>query len=406
MGIEKPGQDTSISLAAHQSIDNLDPTQYNILVPSLSMGHNLPPGVTLRLAMVKLNPDPEMRDVWKLPTKEKRIMLNNNGTSYEGWAEVYEPTSKALDRLRWAIGADVDCVRNDDQSNPLIKSFKARISLRRADGTLQTATGEYELEIGARVEEFRAKLSDQLEDRGYIEKDVWEEEKGRQVKRKKQLTGEAGSRHIDRMTRDYRIHLQKHGARLADTRARAAAMRAFVALKGSYTAEELKRPFVLAYYEFAPEFSPSALLQMYGINQSVQPKMAEVVSPAPEATSQPPEAPSGTVQGPSGATQGQSEAILWHTDPVLNTQSLPTEQQFADAQALLGSAVPPPTITTDKPSIKYRLGMIEELSTGELRELIDDIAVAKKWSPLDTSVLTRDDMLGYVRSLPKKAGAQ
>lgn len=404
MGNENHGPDTSISVQGAQAIESLDPTKFNILVPSLSMGRNLPPGVTLRLAMVKLNPDPEMRDVWKLPTKEKRTLLNQSGHAHEAWVEVFEPTSKALDRLRWAIGADVDCVRNDDQSNPLIKSFKARISLRRADGTLQTATGEYELEIGARVEEFRAKLQDQFEDRGYVEKDMWEDDdKGKPVKRKKKLEGEVGSRHIDRQTRDYRIHLQKHGARLADTRARAAAMRAFVALKGSYTADELSRPFVLAYYEFAPEFSPSALLQMYGINQPVQPKVAEVVEAptlAPEAVSQAPEAPSGTVQGPSASLDPS-----WHTDPVLNTKSLPTEQQLADAQALLGSAVPPRTAPQSKPSIKDRLGIIEELSVGELCELIDDIAVAKKWQPLDTSVLTRDDMLGYVRSLPKKAGA-
>lgn len=403
MGNEHADRDVVISGKGSYDITQLDPSQYNILIPSLSMGKNLPPGVSLRLVYIRLNPSPEMRDVWKLPTKERRTVTGDGGLPIERWVEVFEPTSKALDRLRWAVGADVDCVRVDDQSNPQIKSFRARISLRRADGTLQTATGEYELEISARVEEFRAKLSDQFEDQGYIIKSVWEQNsKGKPEKKDVKLEGENGLRYIERQTRDYRIHLQKHGARLADTRARAAAMRSFVALKGAYTAEELSHPFVMAYYEFAPEFNPSALLQMYGITRDDKPKMADVAEIS-DATATAPALVEKTLQA-----------------------AMPTEAEFNAASALLASATPPTPVpsvqsqavqdvtdlfrapkpeSTDKPTVQERYGMLTDLSDTELRELIVDIVTAKGWKAPGTQNLTRQQLVGYIKNLmPKKAG--
>ncbi len=218
--------------------------EFNMLLPNFELDQHLPPGVKLRLAFVSMNPDPEGPDIYK-------IGVTGHGNESQ---TLYALQKAALNRIAWAMMIDVlpEPLPNRESH---IKQVRANVWHRGADGSyaVRGAIGEFNIENA--VEKARLALEEKRREKGGS---IWRKEWQKDPSTKKSVQvlveykGAEADALIERDVREKRAFFSKHGMRLADTAARLAALRSFVAIRDGFTLADLLKPFVGYFYEFPP----------------------------------------------------------------------------------------------------------------------------------------------------------
>lgn len=355
----------SIVLPEHPSL--LDPTKFNILIPTPELADNLPLGIQFRMVAVSVDgrpPDEGGQDVWK----------SGDGKRREGdttrWVKLYELSDRALNRIRIASRMDTWADLVLVQGNTRI--YKGHAKKRMADGRWLHKADDYEMNVDARIEEFRAKMEDTLADRGHLVVKRWQEsdskspgDKGRYAEVK--LNHDAARAHIERQVRDQSIHLRKFATSIASTRCQMKVVRSFLAIRGHYDPAELLRPFVTYYYQFPASMPDTG---------------EEVLLPG--------ETPLPIPQG-----EGRTQSMVDPAPPVATPPDVDLfNRKLADG----------------KPTIAERIKIIKDLGFDELRELGAEVVAVGKPMPGFETILKhspRPDLESFILNiydlLPKAA---
>lgn len=292
---------------ALKKLEDFTPDKFNVLHPSQSI-MDISPLQKLTFETVQINPDPKQKDVFKVGSKKEG----------ETWVEELALTKKSLESISYAAGIIWDphsTHRVDNGMNPRRVEFQATGAMQKPDGTWLVVTKTKEIDLDAIERETRANLESQ---------DLYV---GSGKDRKKLAPGSAEYKAaFERKVRDKMIQVEKFKVPLADTGAHNRVIRSILALKPNYTAEELKKPFVVPHIglntEFAladPELKKELISRAMGsagavfggghslpehrptahIPQSVQQSDAIVLEPEddPETRTTEPEKPANPVTG-------------------------------------------------------------------------------------------------------------
>lgn len=270
-----------------QIFDN--PNQFNNCIPHLGMAEGLPPGVTFRFALISLSPDPLDQDVYRQGSRKVPVEGGKNR-----WDPEYALTKRGLTRLLGAAQLDVQTgtVETVPGRNEL-RRVTMIVQARRMDGSYRDFPGTAELDIEAEVSAFRSRLEAELAGRGKLVRARWDDGK----KRDQTYEGDKAHALIDLETGDFEARVRKFAIAMVETKAILRATKGIFALKDTYTVEELKRPFVIYWYQFPPQDFSGTVWP--------QPDPPHV-DPTPVAP--PPQEP--TVQEPSKPTIGERLKML------------------------------------------------------------------------------------------------
>lgn len=367
----------------------LDPKKFNILLPSLNMGDNLPPGVKLRLLYLstdaRLIDDGEAavgHDIYK---SGRGNMLDPNGRMR--WVYLYSLGARFLDRLRLAMGVSMDTGRVDDRSDPNRREMKAIITYNLPDGRLAQIPGSAEYDIQAVTEDFENKLMKEMDaGNGAITRKRWNAQANRTDEIR--ISGEDALRVIESEVRDHNNFVRRYAVRNAETRAKSAALRSLIGLNDSLAPWEVILPFVVYAYEFPVQVNgPQILTSLY---------------PAKLGQAAPPEPVSGTeteVQTPPKALPQAARAA---SSPPAASQPPRTADRPAQGPARTAAsagAKPAPA-----PSLADRIAIVlkrdETITLTEIRDVVRDLALNRGMeAPKALATMAKEEMLGYIQAL-------
>jgi hypothetical protein len=183
---------------------------YNTLVPSATILQNLPAHMQVSLDIITISTDPAMKEVF------------NTGTDS---SPALALSKTAVMKIASAAGIQVDPLltkRLDDRKDRMYCAYQAVVWYTKPDGTRLCfkAEKEYDLHL------FTEKITDQkkkLKFSKYPKTDT----------------------QIEDLIRKDVLFLREHVASLCETKAILRAIRGVLAIKGSYTPDELKNPFVV-----------------------------------------------------------------------------------------------------------------------------------------------------------------
>ena len=217
-------QDTQPTTAVTQRVKAVDPavTQfqkmreqgYNILTPSATFLQNLPQHMQVGFDIITVNTDPAMKEVYNTGT---------TGAPQLGLGKT------VLMKIASAAAIQIDPMltkRLDDRKDRMYCAYQAVVWYTKPDGTRLgfKAEKEYDLHL---IEE---KIRDQKKAKAtgpYAKQ--WEKEPG----------------WVEDQTRKELLQIREHVASLCETKAILRAIRGVMAIKTSYTPDELSRPFAI-----------------------------------------------------------------------------------------------------------------------------------------------------------------
>lgn len=240
-----------------KQLTDYDPNRYNILLPTRAI-QQINPWYAYGVTVVHVDPNPESGDVY--PVGSRRVK-GEDGKWYV--QELYGLAKPALMRMMQAAGIVWNFresgVRRLDRDYVLYVAIGA---IRLADGTWMTLSAHKEIDL--EVEE--AVLREQWQARAERlarQGNVPEDERYRYKVRKAQVQGrdvflldEAEiPRYVEEHVRSAMLHKRKNKVHLAETGAMLRLVRSALAIKAQYTAEELRRPFVVPRVDFQPDLS-------------------------------------------------------------------------------------------------------------------------------------------------------
>jgi hypothetical protein len=228
-----------------------DPKECNILVPTTSL-QQVSPWHAARASTVQISPDPNSGDVFKVGS---RYVGSQNGTSK--YTDLFSPAKPSL--MRIAAAAGIVWNWRDSGATALQKNYvcyRMVGAMRLPDGTWQPVLGTKEIDLDVIEEEaMEANLKKALEMAGSTN----EKERAR-------LGGIAPEEWARRQTRSSLIQWRKNKLARAETGAMLRVIRAALGLKSQYTAEELKKPFVVPRIDFSPDYNDPLVRQMLVAN--------------------------------------------------------------------------------------------------------------------------------------------
>ncbi len=198
---------------------------YNVLYPSVQQ-FEISPLQQVSIEVVKIDPNPDNKEVFKV-TKDQ-----------------FGLTKVALQKLAHTAGIIFDPERSrrmDDGRNLRRIVFSATGALRKPDGSWITMNGSKEVDLDVIERETRARLDDEGKSGKLFEWDP--KEQGKKIFYK-YGTPECNTK-IDRELRNCMIQIEKHKHALAETGAYNRVIRAILAIKPTYTLQELSKPFVV-----------------------------------------------------------------------------------------------------------------------------------------------------------------
>ena len=210
--------------------------KFNVLFPTETL-MSISPLQQLSYELLRIDPEPmpKGQDVFSIGKKEID----------DKWVEVYSFSKTALQKLAHAAGVQIDHNSSGyiPTGNPRSAGYKIVGAIQKPDGTWLRLTQSKVVDIDVTVEKTRLKYTNLLE-AGKIE--VWESIPGKEKKQSRKLKNdEEGRKHVESKVREEEIRVLEFKEALAETKAYTRLVRALLALKGYYTKEELKRPFIV-----------------------------------------------------------------------------------------------------------------------------------------------------------------
>ncbi len=206
----------------------------NVLYPSVQQ-FEISPLQQVSIEMVKIDPNPDNKEVFK-------VTKNQFGL-----------TKVALQKLAHTAGIIFDPERSrrtDDGRNPKSLVFSATGALRKPDGSWITMTASKEVDLLVIEKETRARL----EEEGMAGKLFdWDPHKQGEKNYYKYGTRECTTK-IEREFKSCMLQVEKHKHALAETGAYNRVIRAILAIKPTYTAQELDKLFVVPRVTVNPKF--------------------------------------------------------------------------------------------------------------------------------------------------------
>jgi hypothetical protein len=209
--------------------------KFNILLPTLKF-QSIPPMCEIAFNMVEINSDPNRKEVY--PQKNGELSHTKHG----------------IDKLAAAAGVIWDwraCGRLDNGSDPQYCHYRMVGIVKDFDGTIRNCIGDKEVDLRDGSDQIKAMVT--------------KDNQGRIVPNEKQIAQQ-----------------RQHILSLAQSKAANRALRSLLQIKHSYTAVELKNPFVVPKLIFRPDMNDPVVKQAYIMNQ-LQANTAAFGSPLIEA---------------------------------------------------------------------------------------------------------------------------
>lgn len=197
--------------------------KWNVIFPTTTFQT---PGLFYEPVMeeLKIDPDPKNKEVYKL-----------SGTTEFAFHH------STLQRIGFAAGLIWNakgCLRTDDGTNPNIVQYKAEGAVRKEDGSYILLNADYLYDLSVIEEELNISYSKKFDELPDVEKKKSNRDKwiGDKVKRD--------------MIQNRKFRLQK-----AQAGAMSRVIRKIIGLKNSYSAEDLKKPFIIPRIVFRPDIN-------------------------------------------------------------------------------------------------------------------------------------------------------
>lgn len=209
--------------------------KYNVLFPQATM-QQISPFHRVRVETVKIDPNPEAGDVFKVGSKQ----VNNR------WQNVLSLSKTGVLKLATAAGI----VWNWQDTRVLSSSkdyvlFQAVGAMRKPSGEWipLKATKELDMDvIEAETYEFNLKKAEGLS--------------------KEQRKGMTPEQHTERQTKTNMIQWKKNKLMRAETGAMLRVVRALLSIKHQYSPKELEQPFAVPTVDFSPDYSDPEVRKM------------------------------------------------------------------------------------------------------------------------------------------------
>jgi hypothetical protein len=244
-----------------RAITEYDRARYNVLLPTPTLAAQIDRWHALRVSEVAISADPNSGDVFRVGGRTERG---------KGWVDIFALAKPALMRIASTAGI----VWNWRESGPMridrdYVLYKAVGAVRLPDGSWQPimATKEIDLEVIAEeLEEQWTEKAEALVTKGGLGRD--EQAHYKHEWRKVESTDrdqtetrsvcfllpEDAERYVEDHVRAALIQWRKNKVQRAETGAMLRVIRAALGLKAGYTADELKRPFVVPRIDFVPDY--------------------------------------------------------------------------------------------------------------------------------------------------------
>jgi len=235
----------------------------HLLLPTV-FEEQLNPFHKLQVMEVVADLAPDGGDVFKVGGQYVKV----NGKDV--WADLFSPAKPLLMRIALAAGIQFNPVHTGvTNAGKNAYHGKAQGAIKLPDGTYKTHYDEKIINLDDEEDKFRLEFMDKSIE-GVTGKAATEAEKlfkGKwaTIDKKSGRPGETErayiiddadrQKFIDRSVLVNMVLLRKHAPQKALTGAILRVIRALIGLKGQYTAEELKKPFVLARVNFSPDFN-------------------------------------------------------------------------------------------------------------------------------------------------------
>lgn len=251
----------------------IDQSQCNLLLPTADLVQ-VAPWHQMRVTRVAIDPDPDKGDVFKVGSRKVR------GPAGEETVDLFAPGKPAIMRVSQAGGlgwnwAEHGVIERRPAAGPCrYVLFRAVGLLRLPDGTLMPIPGTYDVDLDAIEAELRMKAEDQA-DAGLYDSQADDALRASMEARTITKTKKGGGtytarlwffnsapvreRWITRQVRPAMIQWSKTMTRRAETGAMLRVVRSALAMRSSYTREELAKPFLVARVEFAPDYADPAV---------------------------------------------------------------------------------------------------------------------------------------------------
>ena len=185
--------------------------------------------LSYELLHIDPEPMPKGQDVFSIGKKEID----------DKWIEVYSFSKTALQKLAHAAGVQIDHNTSGfiPTGNPRSAGYKIVGAIQKPDGTWLRLTQSKVVDIDVTVEKTRFKYMTLLEN-GKLTTGYKDQKKTLKV-------DDEGRKYVENKVREEEIRVLEFKEALAETKAYTRLVRALLALKGYYTKEELKRPFIV-----------------------------------------------------------------------------------------------------------------------------------------------------------------
>lgn len=209
--------------------------KYNVLFPQSRMTQ-ISPYHRIRVEEVKINPDPEGGDVFKVGSKK----VGNN------WQDILSLSKTGILKLATAAG-----IVWNWQDTRVLSSSKDYV-LFQAVGAMRKPSGEW----------IPLKATKEI-DLDVIEAETFESNlKKAESMSKEQLKGMSPEQWADTQTRTNMIQWKKNKLMRAETGAMLRVVRALLSIKHQYSPVELQKPFAVPTVDFTPDYSDPEVKRM------------------------------------------------------------------------------------------------------------------------------------------------
>jgi hypothetical protein len=204
--------------------------KFNILFPTETL-MQISPLQQLSYELLRIDPEP-------MPTGQDVFSIGKKEID-DKWVEVYSFSKTALQKLAHAAGVQIDHNTSGfiPTGNPRSAGYKIVGAIQKPDGTWLRLTQSKVVDIDVTVEKTRFKYMNLLE-AGKLQSGFGDKKKTLKV-------DDEGKKYVETKVKEEEIRVLEFKEALAETKAYTRLVRALLALKGYYTKEELKRPFIV-----------------------------------------------------------------------------------------------------------------------------------------------------------------
>lgn len=215
-----------------KTVQDYNPNEVNLLVPSQSV-QQISPYHVLRVSEVKINPDPNGGEVFKVGSR-------GFGDKKEDLLALAKPALRKISQAAGIIwspqGREIEHSRN-------YVTYKAIGAIKMPDGTLDPYDAQKTIDLEAEEEKvYESQLNKAYE---------YSNDK-KKVEYLKGLTPEQWAHH---KTRSEMIQRRASMHERAESGAKNRVIRDILSVKSTYTPKELSKPFVVPRIDFSPDYS-------------------------------------------------------------------------------------------------------------------------------------------------------